>query len=69
MDFINNVLERHVDEEGLVQGYTTFSDVPENDPNFYVVTEATNTHDWERRTEGQLMENWTALKADPVWDE
>lgn len=69
MDFINNVLERHVDEEGLVEGFTAFTDVPATSPYYYVVAEATNSHDWTRRTEGQLMENWSKLNEDPVWDE
>ena len=69
MDFINNVLDRHVDEKGILDGITTFTDVPVTDPNYYVVEEATNSHDYTRRTEGQLMENWTKLNPDPVWDE
>ena len=69
MEIINNVLERHVDQEGLIEGYTTFTDVPVTDPRYYTVAEATNTHDYTRRTEGQLMENWSALREDPVWDE
>ena len=69
MDFINNVLERHVDKDGLLENAATWSDVPVSDPNYYVVEEATNSHDYTRRTEGQLMENWTKLNEDPVWDE
>ena len=69
MDFINNVLDRHVDEKGILAGATTFTDVPVTDPNYYVVEEATNSHDYTRRTDGQLMENWTKLNPDPVWDE
>ena len=69
MDFINNVLDRHVDEKGILAGATTFTDVPVTDPNYYVVEEATNSHDYTRRTEGQLMENWTKLNPDPVWEE
>lgn len=69
MDFINNVLERHVDAEGLLEGCTTWSDVKPSDSYYYVVLEATNSHDHERRKEGELMENWTALNEDPVWDE
>ena len=69
MDFINNVLDRHVDEQGILAGVTTFTDVPVTDPSYYVVEEATNSHDYTRRTEGQLMENWTQLNPDPVWEE
>ena len=69
MDFINNVLDRHVDEKGILDGITTFTDVPVTNPSYYVVEEATNSHDYTRRTEGQLMENWTKLNPDPVWDE
>lgn len=69
MGFLNNVLERRVDAEGLVEGYTTFTDVPAGDPWYYVVAEATNTHDYTRREEGQPLENWTGLLENPVWDE
>ena len=69
MDFINNVLDRHVDEEGILENAVTFTDVPVTDPNYYVVAEATNSHDHTRRAEGQSMENWTELRDDPVWEE
>ena len=69
MDFINNVLDRHVDEKGILDGITTFTDVPVTNPSYYVVEEPTNSHDYTRRTEGQLMENWTKLNPEPVWDE
>lgn len=41
-------------------GVTTFTDVPVTDPSCYIVEEATNSHDYTRRTE---------LTADPVWEE
>lgn len=69
MDFLNNVLERRVDGEGLAEGYTTFTDVPAGDPWYYVVAEAANTHGYTRREEGQPLENWTGLLENPVWDE
>lgn len=69
MDFINNVLDRHIDQEGILEGAAAFTDVPVTDPNYYVVAEATNSHDHTRRAEGQSMENWTELRDDPVWEE
>ena len=44
MEFINNVLDRHVDGEGLLENAVTWSDVPADDPNYYVVEEAANSH-------------------------
>lgn len=69
MNLINNVLQRHVDEEGLLEDATQWSDNKPGDWHYYVVLEATNSHDYDRREEGELMENWTALTPDPEWDE
>ena len=56
MKLINNVLERQVAETGLLKDAT------------HIVMEATNSHDWERRSKKSLVEDWTALTADHVWD-
>ncbi|WP_298030384.1 S-layer homology domain-containing protein [uncultured Dysosmobacter sp.] len=69
MKLINNVLERRVDEEGLLANATQWSDNNPSDWHYFVVLEATNSHDYDRRVKDELMENWTALNADPVWDE
>ena len=69
MKLINNVLERQVDEDGLLENATQWSDCTPDDWCYYIVMEATNSHDWERRNSKSLVEDWTALTADPVWDE
>ena len=69
MKLINNVLERQVDEDGLLEDATSWNDCTPDDWCYYIVMEATNSHDWERRNSKSLVEDWTALTADPVWDE
>ena len=69
MKLINNVLERQVDEDGLLKNATQWNDCTPDDWCYYIVMEATNSHDWERRSKKSLVEDWTALTADPVWDE
>ncbi|MCF2662943.1 S-layer homology domain-containing protein, partial [Oscillibacter valericigenes] len=69
MKLINNVLERQVDEDGLLEDATSWNDCTPDDWCYYIVMEATNSHDWERRSKKSLVEDWTALTADRVWDE
>ena len=69
MKLINNVLERRVDEEGLLAGATHWTDNTPDDWHYFVVLEATNSHDYDRRSKKDLMEDWTKLTADRVWDE
>ena len=43
---------------------------PENKPSdwYYInVQEATNSHDFERK--GEINEKWTAITADPNWEQ
>ena len=68
MKLINNVLERQVDENGLLKDATQRSDCAPDDWCDYIVMEATNPRDWERRSKKSLVEDWTALNADHVWD-
>ncbi len=68
MDLLNNVLDRRVDEEGLLPNIPVWSDVKAGDPCYYVVMEAAISHDYERRNKGQIIENWTELTKDPVWE-
>ena len=68
MKLINNVLERQVDEDGLLEDATQWNDCTPDDWCYYIVMEATNSHDWERRSKKSLVEDWTALTADHVWD-
>jgi hypothetical protein len=69
MAIINRVLDRKVDEAGLIPGYKQFSD--NTDPQdwyYYHVIEATNSHDYERQIPGEVLEKWTALTEDKTWD-
>ena len=68
MKLINNVLERQVDENGLLKDAAQRSDCTPDDWCDYIVMEATNPRDWERRSKKSLVEDWTALTADHVWD-
>lgn len=69
MDMLNNVLDRKVDAQGLADNAVSWTDVKPGDSYYYVVMEATISHDWERRGKDQIVENWTKLTEDPVWDE
>jgi hypothetical protein len=65
---INRVLERKVDEAGLIPGIKQFSDNTDEDAWYYYhVIEATNSHDYERQIPGEVLENWIALTADKEW--
>ena len=61
MTLINNVLDREVDEEGLLAEAKQWPDNQEGSWYYYEVLEATNSHDYTRRSEGNLVENWTAI--------
>ena len=61
MTMINNVLNREVDEEGLLAEATQWPDNQKGTWYYYEVLEATNSHDYSRRTTGELVENWTAI--------
>ena len=69
MNLINNVLDRHVDEEGLLEDAAQWTDNNPDDWHYFVVLEATNSHNFERRNAEELIEDWTELTEDPVWDE
>ncbi len=69
MTLINRVLNRAVDKEGLLAEAKQWPDNLESEWYYFAVLEATNSHDYERRVPGEVMENWTALTADRVWDE
>lgn len=65
MKIINNMLNRHVTAEGLIEGAKTWDD---NDPNawyYYDVIEATNPHTYEI-AEGETTESWTAIVENKV---
>ena len=64
MKLINNMLDRHVDAEGLPENVVHWSDCSPDDWYYYIVMEATNAHDHERRSKDSLLENWTLLTDD-----
>ena len=61
MTLINNVLDREVDEEGLLAEAKQWPDNQEGSWYYYEVLEATNSHDYTRCNEVNLVENWTAI--------
>jgi hypothetical protein len=69
MTLINRVLDREVDEEGLLAEAKQWSDNEKGQWYYYAVLEATNSHDYERRVENEVLENWIALTQDKTWDE
>jgi hypothetical protein len=69
MAIINRVLDRKVDETGLIPGYKSFSDNTDKTAWYYYdVIEATNSHDYERQIPGEVLENWTALTEGKTWN-
>ena len=65
---INNVLNRHVDSEGLHEDAKKWSDMKESDWFYHAVMEATNSHDYNRETDSH-PENWTAINENRTWEE
>ena len=63
MAIINRVLTRAVNKEGLHGDARIWSDVNESDWYYYVVEEATNSHEYARGEDG-LNENWTKVGLD-----
>jgi hypothetical protein len=69
MTLINRVLERRVNEAGLIDGYKVFPDNKSTDWFYYQVIEATNNHDYAERKSMSDMETWTKIKEDKTWTE
>jgi uncharacterized repeat protein (TIGR02543 family) len=70
MKLINNVLRRLVDADGLLPEAIQWTDNNVGDTFYYVVLEATNSHDYTRRDETtSIVENWTALTPNRTWNE
>ena len=65
---INNVLNRHVDSEGLHEDAKKWSDMKESDWFYHAVMEATNSHDYNRETDSH-PENWTEINENRTWEE
>ena len=57
---MNNMLNRHVDANGLNEKATQWSDNPEGTSYYYDILEATNSHNFERSA-GEAIEKWTEL--------
>lgn len=67
MSLVNRVLDREVDEDGMLDDMLTWID---NEPGtwyYEAVQEATNSHDYERK-DADSLETWTKIN-DPIdWD-
>ena len=67
MTIVNAVLNRAVDEAGLIDDYKVW---PDNTPGtwyYYQVIEATNYHSYE--LDSDMTEEWTEILPDKVWNE
>lgn len=69
---INRMLERAVEDSGMLEGMLTFIDCPTNEWFYEAVQEATNSHDYKRTREevedyGYCYEIWTELEERPDW--
>lgn len=62
MTMINNILDRLVDEEGILAEARQWPDNAKDAWYYYAVQEATNSHDYTRRSADGIVENWTALR-------
>ncbi len=66
MTLVNNVLMRHVNEEGLHADTRKWIDMKGDEWYYYIVLEATNSHDFTRQTDG-FNETWTAILPNKTW--
>ena len=65
---LNRVLQRLPEtEEDLLSGMRTFSDCQSSDWFYLAIQEATNSHDYTRRSDG--YESWDELLPDPDWSQ
>ena len=68
MAMINRMLHRLPEsEEDLLNGMAKWPDNKPSDWYYINVQEATNSHDFERK--GEINEKWTAITADPNWEQ
>lgn len=65
MKIVNYLLNRRVNEEGLLPETERWRDNPSDKWYYYEVIEATNTHDFVRE-EGAEFETWTQLLPNPA---
>ncbi len=66
---INRVLERLVDEDGLLPDAKYWPDITNSDWFYYDILEATNSHDYYERDKSSDPEEWTKINVDKVWNE
>ena len=65
---LNRVLQRLPEtEKDLLSGMRTFSDCQSSDWFYLAIQEATNSHDYIRRSDG--YESWDELLPDPDWSQ
>lgn len=68
MSLVNRVLDREVDEDGMLDDMLTWVD---NEPGtwyYEAVQEATNSHDYERE-DADSVETWTQINEPIDWDQ
>lgn len=66
MTLVNNVLMRHVNAEGLHADTRIWIDMKGDEWFYYIVLEATNSHDFTRQADG-YNETWTAMLPNKTW--
>lgn len=67
MRLFNNILDRHVDAEGLLENATQWTDNTVSSWYYYDVLEATNSHKCEERTDANANEKWTEITDNFDW--
>lgn len=68
MTLVNRVLERAVDQDGMLDDMVTWSDNQPSSWYYEAVQEATNSHDYSR-DEGETLETWTEITPPRDWTE
>lgn len=66
MTLVNNVLNRHVQADGMLDGMATWTDNTEDKWYYTAVQEATNSHTYERLEDG-VNEQWIEITENPDW--
>lgn len=66
MTLVNNVLSRHVNAEGLHANTRLWIDMTGSEWFYYIVLEATNSHDFVRQEDG-YNETWTEILPNKTW--
>ncbi len=67
MKIINRLLVRNVKADGLIDGFVKWPDNPEDAKYYFEVIEATNSHTFERLSDG--YEKWTSVDQNWIWGE